>query len=341
MKVIVTIDTEADGQWGGTGAAAKVALENLAYVPRFQRLCDAYGMKPTYLCTYEVAQTAAFKDTLVRYEEGGRAEIGAHLHPWTTPPFAGGDGVDGFDPTEYPGYPSELPLTAFRAKLTALTELLRARTGRAPTSYRAGRWGFIAEHVPVLRDLGYIVDCSVTPHVDRSAYRGVRAGGPDFRKADVFPYELDETDACTPGKSGLLEVPVTILYTHPLMRKARARELFWRVKRFRVTSLLNRALRLEPSWFRPYPTMTARRMIALVEEAKRIGLPVVEMMFHSSELMPGGSESFPTAASIERLYRTFEDTFAHLAVDGHEGVTLSAYARSHPVRAAVTGSCTS
>jgi hypothetical protein len=52
------------------------------------------------------------------------------------------------------------------------------------------------------------------------------------------------------------------------------------------------------------------------------------MMFHSSELMPGGSESYRTATSIEALYRTFEGTFATLAKDGCEGITLSDYART-------------
>jgi hypothetical protein len=70
-------------------------------------------------------------------------------------------------------------------------------------------------------------------------------------------------------------------------------------------------------------------MIALVKVARRMRLPVLEMMFHSSELMPAGSESFPTAASIERLYRTFEGTFAYLARHGYEGITLSDFARTY------------
>jgi hypothetical protein len=212
--------------------------------------------------------------------------------------------------------------------MKVLTDLIAEKTGVAPTSYRAGRWGFCADHVQVLLDLGYIVDCSVTPLVDRSSYKGVSHFGPDYRTAPVTPYILDRRDVCKPGTSGLLELPVTILYTHPLMRKsALFRGLFHRAKGFRATGLLNRALTLDPSWFRPYPTMNTRRMKKVHEVARAQGLPMMEMMFHSSELMPGGSESFPTEKSIEKLYDMMRGTFVHLAKNGCQGVTLSDFAR--------------
>lgn len=325
MKVILTVDTEADDQWDGS---EKVTTKNLAFIPRFQALCEEYGMKPTYLCTYEVVVSDIFQTTLRAYQDAGNAEIGTHLHPWTNPPFSGGPGVTVFDKSEYPSYPSELPSRVFRDKMRVLTDVIAEKTGVAPTSYRAGRWGFSADHIEVLLDLGYTVDCSVTPLVDRSMYKGVNAYGPDYRTAPVSPYVLDARDVCRAGQSGLLEVPVTIVYTHPLMQKsALARSLFYRAKGLRVTGLLNRALRLEPSWFRPYPSMSTRRMKKVHAVASALELPVLEMMFHSSELMPGGSESFPTAQSIEKLFAMIRGTLAHLSESGCEGVTLSEFAR--------------
>ena len=327
MDLIVTVDTEADGQWEASG---EVRIDNLDYVPRFQRLCEEYGVKPVYLCTYEVVVSRRFDETLAYWQRKGTCEIGSHLHPWTNPPHQSGLDAAPFDRTEYPGYPSELPIDRFRAKMQVLGDLIRAKTGRAPTSYRAGRWGFCKEHIPVLRELGYTVDCSVTPHVDRRRNKGVREGGPDFRGAPVVPYELSLDDVCAAGASGLLEVPVTIVHTHAAMRKsARARETFERLRRFRVTSLVNRALKLEPTWFRPYPSMNARRMRKVHDVAREMGLPCLEMMFHSSELMPGGSESFPTAGSIERMFGMLESTFAHLAKAGCAGITLSDFAQKY------------
>ncbi len=327
MDVIVTVDTEADGQWEADG---KVRVDNLDYVPRFQRLCEEYRLVPVYLCTYEVLVSRRFDETLAYWAKKGACEIGAHLHPWTNPPFRGGDAVVDFDRSEYPGYPSELPIASFRAKMEVLTDLIRAKTGHAPRSYRAGRWGFCKEHIPVLRELGYTVDCSVTPHVDRRGFKGVASGGPDFRGAPVTPYELSADDICASGTSGLYEVPVTIVHTQRVMREsARARESFARMRRLPGASLLNRAFKLEPTWFRPYPTMNARRFRKVYEVAREMKLPCLEMMFHSSELMPGGSESFPTAGSIETLFGMLESTFAFLHARGCKGVTLGDFAAKH------------
>jgi hypothetical protein len=324
MKVIITVDTEADGAWS---QAERVTVENLGALPRFQALCDRYGMKPTYLCTYEVARADAF-EPLVEWQREGRCEVGAHLHPWTNPPFTTRDALD-LDRSEYPGYPSELPIERFRAKMRVLGDAITERTGQAPTSYRAGRWGFAREHIPVLVELGYLVDCSVTPLVDRRPYPGLRAGGPDFRRAPVAPYRLAADDICAPGDSPLWEVPVTVVHPRALMRSsALARRAWTTLKRVRGAGLLNRALALEPSWFRPYPQMNARKLGRVYEVARQLGLPVIEMMFHSSELLAGASESFPDARSIERVFAMLEATLKRLHADGCAGVTLSDYARS-------------
>jgi hypothetical protein len=141
---------------------------------------------------------------------------------------------------------------------------------------------------------------------------------------------LDEHDICAPGASGLVELPVTIVYTSPLMRRSRTlRELYTRTKKLKVTRVANRVLGLEHSWFRPYPWMNARRMNQVHRTAARMGLPMIEMMCHSSELMAGGSESFPTPRSIERLYDMLDGAFAHLAKAGCRGATVSELAREY------------
>jgi len=292
MDVIVTIDTEADNQWAYNEV---VTTENLNYVPRFQRLCERYGLRPTYLCTFEGVESSHFESVLRPYQERGAAEIGAHLHPWTNPPF-GPAARAGIDKDAYPAYPSELTLKDFSAKLTVLTDRIAVRTGRAPTSYRAGRWGFTAAHVAVLVRLGYAVDCSVTPLVSWADHAGRRGGGPDFRAAPLVPYFLDPTDVCRAGPSTLLEVPVTIV--------------------------------LDRQWFRPYPEMSAEQLLEVYRVASAQKLPALEMMLHSSELMPGGSPDYPTEASVEQVYAKLERVFAQLARDGCHGATLSAFAES-------------
>ena len=189
--------------------------------------------------------------------DAGRAEVGAHLHPWSTPPFdAAWDGAGAALP-----YPHELPRTLLADKLETLTSAVRARSGRAPTSYRAGRWGFSETHVPILTSLGYEVDCSVTPGVSWRHDIGLRAGGPDFLAAGVAPYELAPQDVCRRGDSGLLEVPVTILHTsRPMRACAGLRGSYARHRRSLPWRAADRLFQVAPQWLRPFPHMTAERL---------------------------------------------------------------------------------
>lgn len=323
MKLILTVDTEADNQWD---VGAELTTDNLGYVPRFQALCEHFEFPPTYLCTYEVVTSAVFDGTLGQPARNGHAEIGAHLHPWSTPPFdAVWDDADRGHP-----YPSELPTELLQSKLRTLTATLGDRLGQAPTSYRAGRWGFSPAQVLSLVRLGYLVDCSITPLVSWVADIGLRGGGPDFRKAPLAPYGLSQRDVCQTGNSGLLEVPVTILHTSALMRRSHlVRSMFRRHRRSIPMRAADRFLRLAPQWFRPYPGMSAERLITVYEAANAFGLPAVEMMLHSSELMPGASPYNRTPAAVDDLFHRLERTFAHLVSRGVEGMTLTEFARSH------------
>jgi hypothetical protein len=57
-------------------------------------------------------------------------------------------------------------------------------------------------------------------------------------------------------------------------------------------------------------------------------------MLHSSELMPGGSPAFRTAAAIERLYADTEALFAHASARGCAGRTLGDFAAAWKPRVA-------
>jgi hypothetical protein len=318
MKLIITIDTEGDNQWD---PALPRSTDNIRFIPRFQDLCERYDFPPTYLCTYDVAAVPAFDEILLPLHENTRAEIGAHLHPWTSPPFSRWDRSE-----TVAAYPSELPAGVFARKLESLTTLLASKLGAPPRSYRAGRWGLSAAHIPVLLQCGYIVDCSVTPLVSWGD-AGARERGQDFREAPATPYFMAWGDPAREGASGLLEVPVTILYTNAWMRRSPwLRAAHRRCRKTRPARFLNRMFSIAPQWFRPFSDMSVARLKAVYDTARRLELPVVEMMFHSSELMPNGSPHNPTAESVERLYQRLEGIFVYLAEQRAEGTTLSAFA---------------
>lgn len=324
MKLIITIDTEADNQWD---RSEHIELRNIDYIPRFQELCDRCDFRPTYLITYEMATSDKFIEKIGPYQTENRAEIGAHLHPWTTPPFIPLTGND----AKYHPFPHEYPKEVLREKLTVLTDTIEKNFGKRPVTFRAGRYGFAGKVASILSDLGYIADCSVTPLVSWKKIMGnpQGKGGPDFSGVFPHPYFLDLSDCTKEGISRLLEVPVSIFFLQgPLFNKC-----FHLLKTYLRDhqSFMLRALYklgMKPVWFRPYPGRDVKKLIQVYQIARLLQLDYVEMIFHSSELMPGGSKNTKTKESIEQLYKIFQSLLQFLSHEHVESVTLADYARS-------------
>src|SRR5439155_12482078 len=91
-------------------------------------------------------------------QDGGHAEIAAHLHPWNTPPLD-----EAFAPRN--SMLKNLPPQLQQAKLESLTAKLEEAFGAPPSAFRAGRYGLGPETVTALIRRGYRVDSSVTPWV--------------------------------------------------------------------------------------------------------------------------------------------------------------------------------
>src|SRR3990167_9614935 len=103
MKFIITVDTEADNEWKKKGQ--KPTLDNIYFLSPFQKLCEKYEFFPTYLATYEVAVNGQAVEILGRWQNEGKAEIGAHLHSWTNPPYRQNETEE----AKTQPFPSELP----------------------------------------------------------------------------------------------------------------------------------------------------------------------------------------------------------------------------------------
>ncbi len=335
MVFLITIDTEADNQWARPYGQA---TQNTLYIPRFQRLCERYGFKPTYLCSYEMVQSAEFRDTVGPYAEGGRAEIGAHLHSWSTPPFE----AEEVDPARFQAFASELSDGLFERKMATLTEAIRGSMRCRPRSYRAGRYGFHAPHVRILERLGYTVDCSVVPYTSYAAMPGLPGGkgGPDFRRARPGCYFLSYDDVTRPGESRLLEVPVTVLFPGWPTRRLPGLQAAWANNPGAAWARVLGRLGQAAVWMRPFRHKTPEQLVAVHQAATNLGLPCSEMILHSSELMPGGSPVFPDKASIEGLYRTLEVAFEAIAATGARGCTLAEFADQFAAEKAGAALCT-
>jgi hypothetical protein len=322
MKLIITIDTEADNQWARSD---QIELKNIDYIPRFQELCEKYRFKPTYLITYEMATSEKFIRKIGSYQKDHKAEIGAHLHPWTTPPFIPLTDND----IKYHPFPCEYPEEVLREKLTVLTDTIEKNFEKRPMTFRAGRYGFDGKIASILSDLGYIADCSVTPLASWKKILGnpQGRGGPDFSGAPFQPYFLDITDYARKGDSQLLEVPISIFFIEwPLFNK------YFHVLKKYVKDPQNITLRAlyklgyRPVWFRPLPDKEMKDLIQVYRVAKLLKIDYIEMIFHSSELMPGGSKNTKDKESVEKLYEIFTFLFRFLYNENVKSVTLAEYA---------------
>jgi hypothetical protein len=322
MKFILTIDTEADNQWD---FGRELSVENIKFIPRFQSLCEKFNIKPVYLVTSEVCDDSYAKQIFKDYLSGNRAEIGSHLHVWTTPPYHDKDGFRFNDPNH--AFANEISNDLLSEKIRYLTGQVESSFGIKPLSFRSGRYGFNEDLARILTENNYIIDSSVTPYISWADYHGIpgSSGGPDFIDKTPFPY----TYSFTAGS--ILEIPVTILPTkYPLNRSnALAIRYFRNVDDKLVLKVFRKLFfRDQPLWMRPLPEMNIDLFNELLTEAGRVGIPFIVMMFHSSELMPGCSKYRPDKESVEVLYNLLEKFFILLKSKNIDSVTLAEAAKS-------------
>jgi len=317
MKFIITIDTEGDNQWDH---GRDLSVVNIRFIPRFQDLCNKYKIKPTYLVTSDICEDDFGREIFTDYLLTGKAEIGAHLHSWTTPPFKNKDGLRKNDKNH--AFAHELPEELLTEKIRNLTGQIEAAFGKRPFSFRSGRYGFNKTVARILADNLYKVDSSVTPFIDWSANKGIPggSGGPDFLESTPFPYEY------TFNNNSLLEIPITILPTRfPLNKNEKlARYYFRNVDNSLLLKVFRRLFfRNQPLWYRPHSWMNITMFEELLKESANLRLPFIVMMFHSSELMPGCSIYRTDEDSVEKLYELLEGFFIILCDREINSVTLT------------------
>jgi Polysaccharide deacetylase len=311
MHLLVGIDTEGDNQWDAA-ARTHQTFENIYALPRLHALFARHGVRPTYVITYPVATDRRSADVLRQLVAGGDCEIGAHHHVWETPPCTPDD-------VSRHAYASTLPRRQFEDQLAALTEAIETGVGVRPVSYRSGRFGFSSDHVSALERRGYLVESSVAP-----LFYEAHKGGPEFVEAPLTPYFLAYDDATRAGSSNLLEVPVSAGLNRWLPR--RLQYAYARAPRPYTTKRLLRLLGLvRLRWLRPsYSSL--EDMVALARDLARRGEPVLNLLFHSSEAIVGGSPYNRTQAELDAFCDRLEKFLAFATRDLHaEPVTFAEF----------------
>ena len=256
----------------------------MRHIDRAQRVFDTFGIVPNYVVDYPIAAQAEAFGPLKAYADAGRALIGAHLHPWVSPPFD--EEINARN-----SYPGNLPRALEQEKLRVLTDQIATAFGAPPLTYLAGRYGFGPNTCEILEALGYEVDISAAASIDYSA-----DGGPDYSGYTSDPYWFGRNRRLLglPGSGGYvgkLRAGGTPLYRrlmHPWLRRARVSGAIARLR------LLER-IRLSPE---DYSEPEMRRLThALMADGVRIFV----FSFHSPSVMPGGAPYVRSDADLERF----------------------------------------
>lgn len=285
--LLVAIDTEGDNQWDSS-ARRDQKFENIYAIGRLHDFFGRHGVRPTYVITHPVATDPRSAEVLRGLLDRGDVEIGAHHHAWETPPFSPADVY------RHP-YALSLPLSQFDGQLASLTEAIQREVGVRPVSYRSGRFGFAAAHVSSLERAGYLVDSSVAP-----LFYEAHKQGPDFVGAPLTPYFLAYDDATKPGTSDLLELPISAA----LNRRVPAVLERWYGRApwpYTTKRFLRLARVANVRWLRPSYS-SAADMISLARQIVGRGAPILNLLFHSSEAIIGGSPYNRTQGELDGFF---------------------------------------
>ncbi|MEY4500441.1 MAG: hypothetical protein RIS52_331 [Pseudomonadota bacterium] len=187
-KFIVSVDTEEEFDWTRPFNRLETETRTIARMPFLTKRFNEAGVKPVFLCVYPVVEHEASGAIMRRLVEEDRCEIGAHLHPWVTPPYEEVVNI-------HNSFTGNLAVGLQKAKLRCLTEQIEHCTGVRPVIYRAGRYGIGPSTLSILEEQGYRIDVSIRPLFDYS-----NEGGPDFRSHPNWAWRSSE---------GILQVPLT------------------------------------------------------------------------------------------------------------------------------------
>ena len=287
---LLTVDTEEEWDWRGKFPRPPFSTCNIDEIPEFQAFCGELDVRPTYFVDHAVADDPRHVASLGEFLQRGECDIGAHLHPWCTPPLEEEIG-------ERNSHAVNLPLALFERKIATLTERLEAAFGCHPYSYRAGRWGVNGAHLAVLAKAGYRVDSSVRPfYADRDfSYSAARTSPywPSFE--DVL--ERDE------AQEAILEVPVSSGYDRSPFERLdalHARLSTSPLNRLRLVGLLWRLGVMRKITVTPEGHDSAD-ICRCIDAGIARGDQVINLFFHSSDLLPGCTPYVQNAADKRRF----------------------------------------
>jgi hypothetical protein len=293
--LIVAVDTEAEFDWNGPFRRTHTGVRNVRNQTMAQKIFDRFGVRPVYLVDYAVATQPEAYIPLREIVASGRCEIGAHLHPWITPPLTE-------ELSDRNSFSQNLPTSLQHEKLAQLTEAITSSFAVDPVTYRAGRLGVGEEIAGILASLGYKIDMSVLPGIDMRHLHG-----PDFRWGFDRPYWFGHG-------SKLLEIPATSSFTGLLaalhLPRAFHVQLYRQLSRPSLDKIRLRGLFAWLGlldWIPPSPEgVTIAELRRLTRTLLARGDRTLVLSYHSPSLLPGSTQYVRTPSELSQFLLTIE-----------------------------------
>lgn len=294
-RFAICIDTEEEFDWGAPFSRAATGVTAIRALPDMHRRFADRGAPLTYLVDYPVASTSEAADTIAALLADGVSAVGAHLHPWVTPPHD----EEVSRPHSFAG---NLAPALEGAKLDALGAAIERGFGRRPRLFRAGRYGMGPATLRLLAERGYVIDSSM-----RSGFCYTGEGGPDFRRIGNHAFRTG------PG-GALLELPLTTVWLGAMRGGgANLYDLFGRLPRGHGVAsrlgLLDR-IALTPE------EMPLAEALRAIDRAIDDGVALLNFSFHSPTVVPGMTPYVRDAADLARFYAWWEAVLDRLARRG-------------------------
>lgn len=292
--LVVVLDTEEEFDWSAPFDREATSVEAMNDVGKGQALFDELGIKPCYVIDYPVATQETGWKPLKEIQDDGRCEVGAHLHPWVSPPHVE-------EVCAVNSYPGNLPREVEEEKLRRLTEAIESRLGRRPVTYKAGRYGFGPNTAAALELLGFQNDCSPAAGFDLSG-----DGGPDWSRHSAEP-------AWFGTGRGLLSIPTSGGFVGALSGAGAALHALSHKPPFlqaRVPGILSRLGALERLMLSPegYELGHLKRLTsALLARGTR----VFQFSFHSPSLRPGCTDYVRSESDLKDFLGVCRQYFEH------------------------------
>ena len=299
----MTIDTEEEWDWNSGWPTSCPSVCNVRQLRRFQDLCSQLGVNTTYFANHAVLADPESRSIVLELAGRAGVEIGMHIHPWNTPPIAGGKSA-----TARESFLHNLPEYLIRTKLESVCELF-SDCGLRPTSFRGGRYSSGGVIHELLRDRGLLADSSVVPYTTWAD-----DGAPDYRGRGPEPVRHSPRHE---GDTAFWEIPLTLGFTRGpdhLWRKSFGLvESTW-LRHFRLIGIADRLGLVSRVWLN-FEVLAGRKMLALLRRLRRQGERPFHLCFtvHSSSLMAGGNPCTSSLVDEERIFGQIREVFETLA----------------------------